>query len=115
MKVTSYYPVIMTSEVAGTAAFYQRLGFQLLDGDLGEGLSLQLASARLHLRQRPALGSRRSIQVWLVCDDIDRQYRRLSAVMPIDAPQVAFHGDIVLGLSDPEGHRVAFSAPATDI
>ncbi|MNN30474.1 hypothetical protein D3C81_1441240 [compost metagenome] len=24
MKVTSYYPVIMTGDVAGTAAFYQR-------------------------------------------------------------------------------------------
>jgi hypothetical protein len=35
--------------------------------------------------------------------------------MPIDPPQVAFHGDIVFGLSDPEGHRVTFSAPATDI
>ncbi|SCU77111.1 conserved hypothetical protein [Cupriavidus necator] len=31
MKVTSYYPVIMTGEVAGTAAFYQRhFGFVAL-------------------------------------------------------------------------------------
>jgi len=31
MKVTSYYPVLMTSDVAGTAAFYQRhFGFVAL-------------------------------------------------------------------------------------
>ncbi|EON17512.1 hypothetical protein C265_22359 [Cupriavidus sp. GA3-3] len=31
MKITSYYPVIMTGEVAGTAAFYQRhFGFVAL-------------------------------------------------------------------------------------
>jgi len=31
MKVTSYYPVLMTSDVAGTAAFYQRhFGFAAL-------------------------------------------------------------------------------------
>jgi hypothetical protein len=35
--------------------------------------------------------------------------------MPIEPPQVAFHGDIVFGLRSPEGHQVTFSAPATDI
>lgn len=35
MKITSYYPVIMTDDVAGTAAFYQtHFGFQsLFDSD----------------------------------------------------------------------------------
>jgi hypothetical protein len=107
--------ILAIADLPGAAAFYQRLGFRIADGDLGEGLTLQLASARLHLRERPALGARRGIHVWLVCEDIDRQYRRLSALMPIDPPQVAFHGDIVFGLTDPEGHQVTFSAPATDI
>jgi hypothetical protein len=107
--------ILAVADLPGAAAFYQRLGFQIVDADLGEGLSLQLASARLHLRERPFSGSGRGVHVWLVCEDIDRQYRRLSALMPIDPPQVAFHGDIVLGVRDPEGHQVTFSAPATDI
>ncbi len=107
--------ILAVVDLAGAASFYQRLGFQNVDGDLGEGLTFQLASARIHVRQRPALGPRRAIHVWLACEDIDHHYRRLGAVMPIDPPRVAFHGDIVLGLRDPDGHRVTFSAPATDI
>ena len=43
MKVTSYYPVIMTRDVAGTAAFYGRhFGFRMDDR---------------HPRQRVATGS----------------------------------------------------------
>jgi uncharacterized glyoxalase superfamily protein PhnB len=67
------------------------------------------------LRERGGLNPRRGVHVWLVCEDIDRQYRRLSARMSVRPPQVAFHGDIVLDLADPEGHHVTFSAPANDI
>jgi hypothetical protein len=107
--------ILAVADRAGAAAFYERLGFQTAGGDLGEGLCLELGSARLHLRERAGLGPGRGIHAWLVCEDIDRQYRRLLARMPIRPPQAAFHGDLVLDLVDPEGHRVTFSAPATDI
>jgi ankyrin repeat protein len=109
--------ILAVADLPRAAAFYQELGFQTLDaGDgLGEGVALQWADARLHLRQRPGLGAGRGVYVWLVCNDIDRRYRRLSARMPVDPPMVAFHGDIVLNLRDPDGHSLTFSAPATDI
>jgi hypothetical protein len=114
--VASVEAMAAVADLSRAAAFYQQVGFRPVeDGGLGEGLALQLGSARVHLRERPGLGARRALHLWLPCDDLDGRYRQLSARMPIDPPQVAFHGDITLGLSDPDGHRLTFAAPANDI
>jgi hypothetical protein len=108
--------VLGVADLPRAAAFYEQVGFEAVDGaDLGEGVSVALASARVHLRQRPGLGARRAFHVWLVCDDFDRRYHQTRTRVPTKPPQVAFHGDIVFGLQDPDGHALTFSAPATDI
>jgi hypothetical protein len=61
------------------------------------------------------VSARAGFHVWLVCDDFDRRYHQTRARVPTKPPQVAFHGDIVFGLQDPDGHALTFSAPATHI
>jgi catechol 2,3-dioxygenase-like lactoylglutathione lyase family enzyme len=107
--------LLAVADLPRAAAFYQRLGFERAHGgNLGGFLGLAFGSARIHLRERPGLGARRGSRVWLVCDDFDRQYQRTRARVSTPPPEVAFHGDIVLNLRDPDGHPVTFSAP-TDI
>jgi predicted lactoylglutathione lyase len=104
-------PWLAVSDLRRAVAFYQELGFELVDD-----VTVQLGSARLRLRETPApLVDRRALALWFKCDDFDGTYHRIRARIPIDPPEVAFHGDILFDVSDPDGHALTFYAPATDI
>lgn len=89
MRNTSYYPVIMTADVAGTAAFYERhFGFGApYRSDWYVHLrSLEDAHTNLAIldhshetipaeRRKPAAGIILNFEV----DDVDAEYERLSA------------------------------------
>lgn len=94
MKTTSFYPVIMTGDVAGTAAFYQRhFGFQALfsadwyvhlQSREDAGVNLAILDGQHHTI--PEVGRSRASGVILnfEVDDPDAVYRALQAAgLPI--------------------------------
>ncbi|MBY4947356.1 VOC family protein [Cupriavidus respiraculi] len=94
MKTTSFYPVIMTGDVAGTAAFYQRhFGFQALfsadwyvhlQSREDAGVNLAILDGQHHTI--PEVGRSRASGVILnfEVDDPDAVYRDLQAAgLPI--------------------------------
>ena len=109
---TAIEPVLRTARPRHDAAFYGAVGFARVPGP--EGLaSYASRSATVHLREAEAVAPR--ITLWLTCDDFDGTYRALSSKLEVPPPEVAFHGDILFELRDPEGHRLVFNAPATDL
>ena len=91
MKTNSYYPVLMTRDVAATAAFYQRhFGFEALftadwyvhlqSREAGTAVSLAIVDASHPTipaagRGAPATGILLNFEV----DDVDAEHRRLTA------------------------------------
>lgn len=91
MKTNSYYPVLMTRDVAATAAFYERhFGFEavftadwyvhLQSRESGAAVSLAIldcghATIPAPSRGAPAAGVLLNFEV----DDVDAEHRRLSA------------------------------------
>lgn len=90
MAITSYYPVLMTRDVASTAGFYQRhFGFEALftsdwyvhlqSRDAGAPVSLAILDARHQTipavgRGAPGAGVLLNFEV----DDVDAEYERLT-------------------------------------
>jgi catechol 2,3-dioxygenase-like lactoylglutathione lyase family enzyme len=89
MKTTSYYPVIMTRDVAGTSAFYQRhLGFEpafaidwythlVMGGD--EGVNLAIIEAGHESIPEAARAGVQGLILNFEVDDVDAEYARLKA------------------------------------
>ena len=91
MNITSYYPVLMTRDVAATAAFYQRhFGFEplftahwyvhLQSREAGPAVSLAILDGRHETvpqagRGQVAAGALLNFEV----DDVDAEYDRLRA------------------------------------
>jgi len=95
MKITSYYPVIMTRQVAATAAFYvEHLGFQILfEADWYVHLQ-SVADANVNLAvldgdhhtipERARGGQVGGLLLNFEVDDVDAEYTRLKqAGLPI--------------------------------
>ena len=116
MKVTSYYPVIVTRDVAGTVSFYRRhFGFRPLfeadwyvhmqaESDEAVNLAvLQVGHATLPPAARTATAA--GLLLNFEVDDVDAQYRRLKQAgleMLIDLRDEAF-GQRHFIVSDPNG------------
>jgi hypothetical protein len=103
---------LAVADLAQARAFYETSGFAPVDRD---PWALQLGSARIRLREQRGPAVPRALMLWLDCDDFDGTYHRLRARLPINPPEVAFHGDIFFDVRDPDGHVLTFAAPATDI
>ena len=98
MKANSYYPVIMTSEVAGTAAFYQRhFRFTPLFASewyvhlqSREDPSINLAildGSHESIPARARTGSASGLILNFEVDDPDAVYRELAAAgLPVHSP-----------------------------
>jgi hypothetical protein len=109
---------LSVSDLGKACAFYEAAGFarQPSGETEAEEIVLELRRARIHLRaaSAPAPGER-ALSLWLACEDFDAAYHRLKSRMAVNPPEVAFYGGIELGLTDPDGRRVTFTAPVTDI
>ncbi len=87
MKTTSYYPVIMTDDVAGTSVFYQRyFGFEpafaidwythlVMGGD--ESINLAVIEAGHETVPEAARAAVRGLILNLEVEDVDAEYERL--------------------------------------
>lgn len=106
-------PRLEVSDLAAARQFYEALGFEPRE-DANGSVTMHLQSARLQLQQAAGVAGR-ALNLWLTCDDFDGVYRRVGARMRVDPPQVAFHGEILFTVMDPDGRRVTFAGAATDI
>lgn len=89
MKTTSYYPVIMTNDVAGTSAFYQRFfGFEaafaidwythlVMAGD--ESVNLAIIERGHETIPEMARSGVQGLILNLEVEDVDAEYERLMA------------------------------------
>jgi catechol 2,3-dioxygenase-like lactoylglutathione lyase family enzyme len=89
MKTTSYYPVIMTDDVAGTSAFYQRhFGFEpafaidwythlVMGGD--EGVNLAIIEAGHETIPKVARSGVRGLILNFEVENVDAEYERLTS------------------------------------
>ncbi|MFB9949375.1 VOC family protein [Rhizobium puerariae] len=94
MKVTSYYPVVMTDDVAGTAAFYMRhFGFEALfsagwymhlQSRENPGMTLAILDGSHNTIPESARGRVSGLILNVEVEDVDAVYDRLkSAGLPI--------------------------------
>jgi hypothetical protein len=100
---------LSVTDLSRARAFYAQVGFAEV-----EEAVMQLGSARVHLVEDRS-GGKRALALWLTCEDFDEMYLRVGSRLEVEGPEVAFFGDILFGVSDPDGHRLTFSAPATDV
>ena len=115
MKVTSYYPVIMTDNVATTAVFYQsHFGFEPaftsdwyvhLTSPAGEHINLAILDGRHETIPAEGRGRVCGLLLNFEVEDVDAEYRRLTGLgLPIllDIRDEAF-GQRHFITSDPNG------------
>jgi uncharacterized glyoxalase superfamily protein PhnB len=100
---------LSVADMSRARAFYARVGFAEV-----EDAVMQLGSSRVHLVEDRSAG-KHALGLWLTCEDFDEMYLRVGSRLEVQPPEVAFFGEILFGVTDPDGHRLTFSAPATDI
>lgn len=94
MKVTSYYPVLMTEDVGGTAAFWQRhFGFLPrfesdwyvhLQSEADEQVNLAILDGRHETIPAEGRGAVSGLLLNFEVEDVDAEYARLRAAgLPI--------------------------------
>jgi catechol 2,3-dioxygenase-like lactoylglutathione lyase family enzyme len=107
---------LVTSDMARSTEFYQRLGFQrLYGGPDAEFTSFSVGPSYLNLQRQPSrpAGASSWGRVIVYVDDVDAMYRRVrgagysAAMSPSDAPW----GERYFHVRDPDGHEISFARP----
>ena len=109
-------PMLHVPDVRATAAWYEAIGFTLLEsyGDGGEGLSFAILAAgttRLMLNQggRPSAAARREVDLYVDTDRVDQLFASLRDRAPIVAePDDTDYGMREFIVRDPNGFWVTF-------
>ena len=109
-------PMIHVPDVQATAAWYETIGFTLLEtyGDGSEGLSFAILSAgntRLMLNQggRPSTAERREVDLYVDVEDVDRLFASLGGrVQIVQGVQDTDYGTREFIIRDPNGFWVTF-------
>jgi uncharacterized glyoxalase superfamily protein PhnB len=116
MTLRAATPMIHVPDVRATAAWYERIGFTLLEtySDGGEGLSfaiLSAGSARLMLNQggRPSTAERREVDLYVNVEDVDQLFASLRGqVRVVEEVQDADYGMREFIIRDPNGFWITF-------
>lgn len=109
-------PMIHVPDVRAAAAWYESIGFTVLEtfGDGGEGLSFAILSAgntRLMLNQggRPSTAERREVDLYVDADQVDQLYAslrdRVQIVAELDDTDYGMREFII---RDPNGFWITF-------
>jgi catechol 2,3-dioxygenase-like lactoylglutathione lyase family enzyme len=109
-------PMIHVPDVRATAAWYETIGFTVLEtfGDGGEGLSFAILSAgntRLMLNQggRPSTAERREVDLYVDVDQVDQLFAsfrdRVQVVAELDDTDYGMREFII---RDPNGFWITF-------
>lgn len=109
-------PMIHVPDVRATAAWYETIGFALLEtyGDGGEGLSFAILSAgnaRLMLNQggRPSTAERREVDLYVDVEDVDQLFASLRGqVQVVEEVQDTDYGMREFIIRDPNGFWITF-------
>lgn len=109
-------PMIHVPNVRATAAWYESIGFALLEtyDDGGEGLSFAILSAgdtRLMLNQggHPSTAKRREVDLYVDVDDVDRLSAALTdRAAVIEEPHDTHYGMREFIIRDPNGFWITF-------
>lgn len=109
-------PMIHVPDVRATAAWYQTIGFTLLEsyGDGGEGLSFAILSAgntRLMLNQggRPSTAERREVDLYVDTERVDDLFASLKGrVQVVSGPDDTEYGMREFIIRDPNGFWITF-------
>lgn len=109
-------PMIHVPDVRATAAWYETIGFTILEtyGDGGEGLSFAVLSAggtRLMLNQggRPSTAERREVDLYVDAEHVDQLFASLrDRVQVVAAPDDTDYGTREFIIRDPNGFWITF-------
>lgn len=109
-------PMIHVPDVRATAAWYETIGFTVLEtfGDGGEGLSfaiLTAGSTRLMLNQggRPSTAERREVDLYVDVDQVDQLFASVrDRVQVVAEPNDTDYGMREFIIRDPNGFWITF-------
>jgi uncharacterized glyoxalase superfamily protein PhnB len=109
-------PMIHVPDVRATAAWYEMIGFAVVEtyGDGGDGLSFAILSAgdtRLMLNQggSASSASRREVDLYVDTDNVDEQFTLLRDRVPVIAePSDTDYGMREFIIRDPNGFWITF-------
>lgn len=109
-------PMIHVPDVRATAAWYETIGFTILEtyGDGGEGLSFAILSAgntRLMLNQggRPSTAERREVDLYVDAEHVDHLFASLRDRVPVVAElDDTDYGMREFIIRDPNGFWITF-------
>jgi catechol 2,3-dioxygenase-like lactoylglutathione lyase family enzyme len=109
-------PMIHVSDLRATAAWYETIGFTLVEtyGDGGDGLSFAILSAgstRLMLNQggRPSTAERREVDLYVDTEHVDQLFASLRDRVPVVAElDDTDYGMREFIIRDPNGFWITF-------
>ena len=111
----SVSPMIHVPDVGATAAWYQALGFEVVDTNEDEGeidwvmLTWGDTVIMFNAGGRPTNADRREVDLYVTTDDIDILHQRLrDRVDVVEAPHETFYGMREFTVRDPNGFWVTF-------
>ena len=111
----SVAPMIHVPDVAATVAWYEALGFELIDAN-DEGGEVDWAmvawgedAVMFNSGGRPANGDRREVDLYVTVENVDSLHQRLKDhVEVVQEPNDTFYGMREFTVRDPNGFWVTF-------
>ena len=108
-------PMIHVPDVGATAAWYEALGFDLVDSNDEDGvldwamMAWGDAVVMFNAGGKPADGDRREVDLYVTTEEIDALHARLrDNVEVVEAPHDTFYGMREFTVRDPNGFWVTF-------
>jgi glyoxylase I family protein len=118
--VREVVPLLMVEGIQRSVAFYEQLGFELMQKWEPQGnlawCRLQRDDSALMLQQAtdedgPAAGRGYGVGFYFICDDAAALHDELrSRGVPVDPPTAAFYGMNQIFLKDPDGYELCFES-----
>ena len=121
-NVRTVEPLLFTSDIQQSQAFYESLGFETTESWTPDGVlqwcSLRFGGAGIMLQQadRPVeVSARPDIELFFICEDVDSLYEEfVQRGLHVKTPEISFYRMKQLFLRDPDGRLLCFEHSVTE-
>lgn len=110
--VTGFEPIFKVTDVARSAAWYERAGFETSIHDNSYGFARRDIDLTIHLAQTEEGETPDQGSLYIHCQDADRVADEwIQAAIEVNGPRDEVYGKREGSITDPDGNLIRFGSP----